>query len=187
MVGMQKSGRSGEVTAFTCGPGGSDVRTLFKFVFLTGVVLGATALLGLFVMSSLARIDGVKGVPVPAESYISGHASRADYADAYRVEMPFSNYRHIGDVIDNAFHKGSGAIYRTDREVCFEGVAPGLTYRTSYILEYDADPPALTVTHTVHYIKTKGEVFFFLAMPVHKMLVPYLLDRMARATVAANP
>lgn len=159
------------------------MRSLFKLVFLAGVVLGATALLGLFVMSSLARIDGVEAVAVPAESYVSGHARRADYADAYRVEMRYSNYRHIGDVIDNAFHKGSGAIYRSDREVCFEGVAPGLTYRTSFILEHGAEPPALTVSTTVHYVKKKGEIYFFLAMPVHKMLVPYLLDRMSKATI----
>jgi hypothetical protein len=167
--------------------GGSRVRSLFKFVFLTGLVLAVTALLGLFVMSSLARIDGVKSVPIPSDSYISGHARRADYADAYRVEMEFSNYRHIGDVIDNAFEKGSGAIYRSDKEVCFEGVAPGLTYRTSYILEYDADPPALTVSTTVHYVKTKGEIYFFFVMPIHKMIVPYMLDRMSKATVKANP
>jgi hypothetical protein len=157
------------------------VRSMFKFTFIAAVVLAATALLGLFVMSSLARIDGVTPIPIPDGSYISSHVRNADYADSYRVEMQFSNYRHIGDVIDNAFAKGSGAIYRTEKEVCFEGVAPGLTYRVSYILEREATPPALTVSTTVHYIDTRGKIYFFLALPIHKMLVPYMLDRMSKA------
>jgi len=157
------------------------MRSIIKFVFLAGIVLAVTAVLGLFVMSSLARIDGVKTVAVPTDSYISGHIRNADYYDAYRIDMDYSNYANIGDVINNAFAKGNGAIYRTDKEVCFEGEAPGLIYRVSYILERDGEDSALTVSTTVHYRQPRGEWYFFFAMPIHKMVVPYMLDRMAKA------
>jgi hypothetical protein len=159
------------------------VRALFKFFVIAGVVLGVAAILGLFVMSSLARIDGVKEVPIPTESYISGHARNADYADSYRIEMKYNPFRHIHDVMEHAFEKGSGAIYSTDKEVCYEGVAPGLTYRISYILEKDADPPSLTVSTTVHYVAAKGEWYFTAVNPLHKMLTPYMVDRMSKVTI----
>jgi hypothetical protein len=163
------------------------LRWLFKFLVIGGVVIVAAALLGLFVMSSMARMHGVKSISIPSDYYISGHLRNADYADAYRVKMEFTPYRSIDDVIENAWEKGSGAIYRTDKEVCYEGVAPGLTYRVSYILDLEADPPTLTVCTTVHYVETKGQWYFAAVMPVHKMLMPFMVDRMSKASVGAHP
>lgn len=159
------------------------MRTFLRLVFFTAVVLGGTALLGLFVMSGLARADGVKQVPIPSDSYITSHVRAADYADSYRVGMEFDPYGSIDDVIDNAFEKGSGAIYRTDKEVCYEGVAPGLTYRISYIHDRDISPHTLTVSTTVHYVDAKGKWYFMLALPIHKMLVPYMVDRMSKVSI----
>lgn len=161
------------------------LRVLFKFAFLGGVVIVAAALLGLFIMSSVARMHGVESVPIPPDSYISGHAGNADYADAYRAKMEFNPYRNIDEVIEQAWEKGSGAIYRSDKEVCYEGVAPGLTYRVSYILDFKANPRTLTVCTTVHYVKTKGEWYFALVMPFHKMLMPFMVDRMSNARADA--
>jgi hypothetical protein len=159
------------------------LRTIFKFVLIVGVVIVATALLGLFVMSSVARMHGVESVSIDDDTYISGYARDADYADAYRVKMDFNPFRSIDDVIDHAFEKGNGAVYRTDKEICYEGVAPGLTYRVSYILDLEAGPPTLTVCTTVHYADKTGPWYFGAVLPFHRMLVPFMVDRMSNTSM----
>jgi hypothetical protein len=159
------------------------LRAIFKFLVIGGVVIVATALLGMFIMASVARMHGVESISVPNDTYISGYARRADYSDAHRVKMEFNPFRSIDDVIDHAWEKGSGAVYRTDKEVCYEGVAPGLTYRVSYMLDLEARPPTLTVSTTVHYVEQKGRWYFGAIMPFHKMLMPFMVDRMSKARV----
>jgi hypothetical protein len=159
------------------------IRTLFKVLFVGGFILGLTALLGLFVMSNLARIDGVAPTAVPNESYLSSLAERADYSDAYRIPMEFNPFGKVDDVADHAFEKGSAEIRRSDDEVVYRGEAPGLHYDISYLLERRTQPATLTVCTTVRYDDRKGRIYFTLVKPIHKMLMPYLLKRMSNATV----
>jgi len=158
-------------------------RTLVKVVFVAAVILGITAFAGLFVMSSLARINGVHEVPVPNASVLANEAARADYSDAYRIEMEFCPFRNIDDVAANAFERGSAELTRTDSEVMYEGVAPGVRYNISYILDRSADPPTLTVCTAARKEGKTGMVYLPLVKPIHRMLVPYLVNRMSNATI----
>jgi hypothetical protein len=159
------------------------LRTVFKVIFIGGIVIVGAALLGLFLMSSIARMNGVESLSIPADTYISGHAQTADYTDAYRTEMLFNQYRNIDDIIANAWEKGSGAIYRTEKEVCYEGASLGTTFRISYILDLEAKPVTLTVCRTIHYADTKAEWYYPVVMPFQRMLMPFMVDRMAKERV----
>lgn len=158
-------------------------RTLVKVLVVAGVVLGLTAFFGLFVMSNLARIDGVAAAAIPNESYLSGSSQMCDYADAYRIPMEFNPFRNIDDVADNAFEKGRGEIHRTDKEVVYEGIAPGLRYDISYLLERRTQPSTLTVCTTVRCETRTGRIYLTLVKPIHKMLLPYMVKRMSNAVV----
>lgn len=158
-------------------------RTLLKVFVVAGVVLGLTAFLGLFVMSSLARVDGVAAAAIPNESYLSGATEGADYADAYRVPMEFNPFGNIDDVAEHAFEKGKEEIHRTDDEVVYQGVAPGLRYDIAYLLERRTRPATLTVCTTVRCQTRTGRIYLTLVKPIHKMLLPYMVKRMSNAVV----
>jgi hypothetical protein len=165
-------------------PGGMCMfGTLLKVVFGAAIVLGVTAFLGLFVMSSLARVNGVKEVAVPNASVLAGAAAKADYADAYRIGMEFCPFRHIDDVAANAFEKGSAELRRSETEVMYEGVAPGVRYNISYILDREATPMTLTVCTVVNGAGRTGPAYLTLVKPIHRMLVPYMVNRMSNVTI----
>jgi hypothetical protein len=150
--------------------------TFLKIVIGAAIVLVIVAALGLTVMSYLARMDNVYEVPVPPESLIAPSAAGADYADAWRGELRGS-YRDIEHVAANAFHTPV-EIQRDDREVLYEGAAPGLRYRISYILDHESRPHGIVVCTTVNVLSRTGRVYWTLVRPIHRALVPYLLKRM---------
>jgi hypothetical protein len=155
------------------------MRILFKIVVGAAIVVVVVGGAGLVVMSYLARVDNVYVVPIPPGSLIAPTAAKADYSDAWRGELRGS-YRDIDHLIDNAFHKPV-ELQRDDREVLYEGAAPGLHYRISYILDTDDRPHAIVVCTAVHVLNRTGRIYWTLVRPVHRALIPYMLKRMANA------
>ncbi|MDH3197427.1 MAG: DUF2867 domain-containing protein [Candidatus Krumholzibacteria bacterium] len=155
------------------------MRTIFKIVVGAAIVVVVVGACGLVVMSYLARLDNVYEVPVPPGSLIAPTAASADYSDAWRGELRGS-YRDIEHVIENAFHKPV-ELQRDDREVLYEGAAPGLRYRISYILDRDSRPQAIVACTTVKILNRSGRIYWTLIRPVHRALIPYMLKRMANA------
>jgi len=153
--------------------------TIFKIVVSAAIVLFVVSALGLTVMSYLARMDNVYEVPVPPGSLIAPSAAKADYADAWRGELR-GTYRDVDHLIENAFHKPV-ELQRDDREVLYEGVAPGLRYRISYMLDTDDQPQAIVVCTAVHILSRTGRIYWTVIRPVHRALIPYMLKRMANA------
>jgi len=153
------------------------MRTLLKIVIGAGIVLVVVVGLGLTVMSYLARMDNVYEVPIPPESLIAPSADAANYADAWRGDLR-GFYRGIDHVVENAFHKPV-EIQRSDREVLYEGAAPGLRYRISYILDTDSQPRGIIVCTTVNILSRTGRVYWTVVRPIHRALIPYMVKRMA--------
>ena len=156
------------------------MKTMLQFILVAVLGVGAIVFVGLFAMSGVATSHEIIRVPVPRDSYLSGNVRTADYADAYSAPMRFSSYRTIEEVAENAFHKGQEA-HRDDHEVAYRGKAPGLDYHISYILDLGARPRTLTVATTVNFRGWVGRAYWFVTRPIHRMLVPVMLDRMAQA------
>jgi hypothetical protein len=148
------------------------------------VLLGAFVVLlacgiGLFVMSGVAQSHDVVRIPVPNSTFVGGAAPTSHYADAYIAPMRYSSFTNIERVAQQAFHRGEKEVFRDEREVAYEGKTLGLTYVVSYILAKETSPPTLTVATTVNLAsKRKGRFYWMLVKPVHRHLMPYLLDRM---------
>lgn len=152
---------------------------IIKTIIVFAVVIAVVGMLGLVVMSGLARFDGVHEVPVPAHSFLAELADDADYSDAWRAEMEFSAFADINQVADAAFRKGK-ELKRSDKEVVFSGRSLGLRFEISYTLERTSNPPALIVSTVVHTESRLGTAYWTVARPVHRMLLPFMVNRMAR-------
>jgi len=162
---------------------GVTVLRLLQVAFFALIVIAIVGLIGVAVMGGLARSDGVENAEIPPDSYIFGYAGQADYADAYVAPMQFSAFGNIDAVAANAFERGDHEIHRSEREVTFEGTAPGVTYQISYILDLSASPATLTVCTAVHVENRRGRAYFTVVKPIHKMLLPYLVNRMSKSNI----
>lgn len=154
--------------------------TLFKILAGVAVVVAIVALLGLGAMSTLARVDGVHEIPVPSTSLIAANAAAANYADAWRIDMPLDCFANVDAMAKNAFYTPV-EIQRDATEVVYEGSAPGLHYEVSYILDRSTHPPAIEVCTAVHIDNREGRLYWAFVHPIHRMIVPYMLKRMANA------
>lgn len=157
------------------------MKSFLQLVVIAVIGIGSLLFVGLFTMSTVATSHDVVRVPVPRASYLSGAAPAAYYADAYVAPMRYSSYVSIEEVEAEVFHKGSKEVYRSGAELAYAGKAPGVSYQIAYLLDVGARPRTLTVSTTVIVHNWVGKVYWTLTRPVHRMIVPVMLDRMAQA------
>jgi hypothetical protein len=129
-------------------------------------------------MSAVASSHDIVTMPIPENTFISGNAPTADYAEAVVGPMNYRIYKSIEQVEEHAFHKGDEVVHRDDHEVVYRGKAPGLNYQISYILDTDVYPTRLIVATTVRTRNRLGRAYWLLVKPIHKLVVPVALDRM---------
>jgi hypothetical protein len=153
------------------------VKTAFKFIVIGAIVLGLVSLVGLAAMTAVASSHDVEPTEFPEDAYIAGSRPSAKYADAYHGPMNYRVYRTIDEVIDKAFQKGL-EVHRDENEVVYQGKAPGLVFHVSYILDRTTNPQTLTFVTTVSPHSRLGLVYWTVVRPLHRMIVPVMLDRM---------
>lgn len=156
---------------------------ILRIILIVAVFLLGVGVLGLLIMSGVAAGHGVERIPIPLHSYAAYGAAGADYSDAYQAPMVYASFRTIEEVAANAFQKGQ-EIFRTDDEVVYEGEAPGLHYTISYMLARASDPPTITVVTKVYYTTRAGSWYFRVVRPIHRRLIPIMVDRMAQAAAS---
>ena len=157
------------------------MKSFLQFIVIAVIGIGALLFVGLFTMSTVATSHDIVRVPIPRASYLSGAASTAHYADAYIAPMRYSSYVSIEEVEEEVFHKGRREVQRTGAELVYAGKAPGVSYQIAYLLDVNARPRTLTVSTTVIVHNRVGRVYWILTRPIHRMVVPAMLDRMAQA------
>jgi len=157
------------------------VKTFLQFILIAAIGLAAITFVGLFAMSSVATSHDIVRVPIPRASYLADASSVADYADAYTAPMRFSSYGTIEEVELEVFHKGRGEVHRSGIELVYAGKAPGVSYHIGYLLGVSDRPRTLTVSTTVEIHNWVGKVYWTLIAPMHRMVIPAMLDRMAQA------
>jgi len=158
------------------------IGTIIRIVLLGAFAVLVACAVGLVIMSGVAQSHDVVRIPVPPSTFVGGTVSTADFADAYIEPLNYSTFTNIDRVAQVAFHQGDKEVFRNQREVAYEGTRCGLNYVISYILAKDTSPQTLTVATTVRRVdKGRKGPRFLLALwkPVHRRLMPYLLDRMA--------
>lgn len=154
------------------------IGVIIKIVLLGAFLVLVACAIGLFVMAGVAQSHDVVRIPVPQNTFIASTQAMADYSDAFVAPMTYSTFRDIERVAQQAFHRGKREVFRDEREVAYEGTAPGLSYHVSYILMKDPAPQTLTVATTVRFENKKGRYYWMVVKHGHRRLLPYLLDRM---------
>jgi|GEM_PF-5641198 len=155
------------------------MRKIIRIVVVFFVMISVVGGVGLVVMSGAARFEGVHEVPIPPYSYLTQSADKPDYTDAWRAELRLKTFRSIDQVARAAFRRGR-ELYRSENEVVFVGTAPGIHYEVSYFLEQNSQPPALIVSTAVYLDSSMGRAYWTIGRPVHRLLVPFRVNRMAR-------
>jgi len=79
------------------------------------------------------------------------------------------------------FNKGDSEIHRSDTELVYAGTAPGLTYNVGYSFGTDGHVRTLVVSTTVTIHSRTGKVYWTIVRPFHRLIVPFMLDRMVQA------
>ena len=151
-----------------------------RIVVLVAFVILIACGIGLFVMAGVAQSHDVVRIPAPNGTFISGDDPHANYTDAYIAPLGYSGFRDIGRVAEQAFYRGDKEIYRDDGEVTYQGTVAGMFhYKMSYLLAKDQSPQTLTVVSSITLAEgKKARYLWVVAKPIHRHLIPYLLDRM---------
>lgn len=156
--------------------------TVIKTILIAAVVMAVAGFIGLFVMSGVASSHGVRRIDLPPGCHAAAVAEKADYTDAYQSPMTYMAFKSIDEAAAATFAPGR-EVQRTETEVAYTGYRGGARYDISYVLDRSADPPTITVATAVRLPSRKSRVYWFVAGRVHRMLFPYLLDRMAHSAV----
>lgn len=156
------------------------IGVFIRIVILAAIVVLIACGIGLFVMAGVAQSHDVVHIPVPPSTYVESTLPMSDYSDAFIAPMGYSTFANIDRVAQQAFHRGDKEVFRDQHEVAYEGRKFGLSYVVSYILEKDQSPQTLAVATTVKVVDEKKHARYLLVIlkPIHRALIPYLLDRM---------
>ncbi|MCP3979681.1 MAG: DUF2867 domain-containing protein [bacterium] len=151
----------------------SNRRTIFRIaagILLLFVVLAALALLA-------TRPVDVIEVPPPEDSLIGALGPGADYADAWLIEVPHGLFSDV-----EAFYRASPErppiVERSEEEILARGSAPGLDYWVSYLLQDGSRGRYAILSTRVEYRAAVGRLYFTAVRPVHRRIVPRMLQRM---------
>ncbi len=156
------------------------IGVIIRILILGAIVVMIACGVGLFVMAGVAQSHDVVHIPVPPNTYVVSTEPMSDYSDAFIAPMTYSFFANIDRVAQQAFHRGDKEVFRDEHEVAYEGRKFGLSYVVSYILEKDQSPQTLTVATTVKVVdpKKRARYLLMIGKPIHRCLIPYLLDRM---------
>ncbi len=153
--------------------------TFFRTLAVLALVVAIVGLIGLFIMAGVAGTHDVVSIPVPSDGYLAG--MKHDYTDAYRAPLRYNTYRDIDRLSREAFRLGGAEVYRSENEIVYEGYRAGIRYYLSYTLDWKTSPNTVTMVTLVRVHGTNAEYAWKAVKPIHKLLSPYLLDRMAQA------
>ena len=156
------------------------IGVIIRILILGTIVVVIACAIGLFIMAGVAQSHDVVPIPLPPSSYVASTEPMSDYSDAFIAPMNYSTFANIDRVAQQAFHRGDREVFRDEHEVAYEGRKYGLSYVVSYILTKDTAPQTLVVATTVKVADEKKRARYLLTIlkPIHRSLIPYLLDRM---------